>query len=150
MTMGTKVSTTRFGEIEVPDDRVLSFPDGLIGFEENRRFTVLAQGDSPFQWMQSLDQGDLAFVIINPLVFKPDYQVVLPREELAGIGLGNEADAAIYALVVIPEDPRKMTANLLGPLVINTKNNMAKQVVLTEGAHSPRHPILPETEEATC
>ena len=98
-------------------------------------------------WLQSVDNGALAFVLVDPLLFKPDYKVEIGPEDAEDLGLKNGGNAAqIMAIVNIPtrgEDgkPTEITANLLGPIVINVQKRLAKQVVLYDGQYSHRHPI---------
>jgi flagellar assembly factor FliW len=96
-----------------------------------------------FRCLQSTDDPDVAFVIIEPAVFWPDYQVQVEAEALAEIGpIDDPGDVAIYAIVTVPRDVAKMTANLQAPLMINRKTRRGKQVVLTDGNYYTRHPIL--------
>lgn len=138
-----KVQTKRFGEIEVQEDKVLLFKEGLPGFENQHRFVLLAEKEgAPFYWLQSLDDADLAFVVTDPFLFRQDYDVALPAWEAEKIGVQDPQDAVIYVIVTIPEEPTQMTANLQAPLVINLKNRQARQVILGEGSYPLRYPIL--------
>ena len=123
-------------------------PSGIIGFPDQRKYVLLEQKKgSLFMWLQSVDNGALAFVLIDPLLFKPDYKVEIGTEDAEELGLKNGGDEAqIMAIVNIlkrGEDgkPTAMTANLLGPIVINPEKKLAKQVVLFGGQYSHRHPI---------
>src|SRR6218665_1294624 len=95
-----KVSTTRFGEIEVKEADVIELPSGLIGFPELKRYVLLDHDkDSPFKWLQSLDDGAIAFVLINPLLFKPEYTVEVTEVEVSDLELKNEDDAVISVII---------------------------------------------------
>lgn len=138
-----QVKSTRFGILEVPDDKVLSFPDGLLGFEQFHRYVILEHDPgTPFKWLQCLDDADVAFVIINPAEFAPEYVIELGRDDVVKLGLKDVGEAAVYVLVVIPEDPSAMTANLQGPLVLNADLRVGRQVVLPDGRYRTRQPIL--------
>ncbi|HHW13569.1 MAG TPA: flagellar assembly protein FliW [Firmicutes bacterium] len=144
-----QVKSTRFGQFEVPEEKVLTFPDGLLGFEASKRFVILDHApETPFKWLQSVDDPDLAFVIINPAEFMPDYAVELGRDDVVKLGLKDASEAAVYVVVVIPEDPSAMTANLQGPLVVNAERRLGRQVVLADGRYRTRHPILAELQSA--
>ncbi|MDI6869873.1 MAG: flagellar assembly protein FliW [Bacillota bacterium] len=144
-----EVKSTRFGQFEVAEEKVLRFPDGLLGFEHCKRFVILEHDpETPFKWLQSVDDPDLAFVIISPAEFMPEYSVELGRDDVVKLGLKDADDAAVYVLVVIPEDPSAMTANLQGPLVLNAERRLGRQVVLADGRYRTRHPILAELRAA--
>lgn len=143
-----QIATTRFGALEIQEEQIIHMPAGIIGFPDQRKYVLLEQKKgSPFMWLQSVDNGALAFVLINPLLFKPDYKVEIGPEDAEDLGLkngGNEAQImAIVNILNRGEDgkPTAITANLLGPIVINPEKRLAKQVVLYDGQYSHRHPI---------
>jgi flagellar assembly factor FliW len=143
-----QIATTRFGALEIQEEQIIHMPSGIIGFPDQRKYVLLEQKKgSPFLWLQSVDNGALAFVLINPLLFKPDYKVEMGREDAEDLGLKNGGNGAqIMAIVNIlnrGEDgkPTAITANLLGPIVINPQKRLAKQIVLYDGKYSHRHPI---------
>jgi len=143
-----QIATTRFGALEIQEEQIIHMPAGIIGFPDQRKYVLLEQKKgSPFMWLQSVDNGALAFVLIDPLLFKPDYKVEIGPEDAEDLGLkngGNEAQImAIVNILNRGEDgkPTAITANLLGPIVINPEKKLAKQVVLYGGQYSHRHPI---------
>ena len=141
-----KYQSTRFGEFEVTDDAILNCPDGLYGFEQETRFALLPFDpniDSPLEWLQSLTAPELAFVITDPAPFIPDYEVVLTAEDRRAIGLADDETFQTRIIVTVPEDYRRMTGNLLAPLVIHPRMNTGKQIVLTQPDYSTQHPLLP-------
>lgn len=143
-----KVKTSRFGEIEVKEDDFIKLPAGLIGFPELKKFVLLDHDkDSPFKWLQSLDDGTIAFVLINPLLFKGDYEVEVTEAEVADLTLENEDDAVISVIVTMPTNPQQMTANLKAPLIFNLKNRLGKQIILNSNQYTPRHNIMEEMKK---
>jgi len=145
-----KVQTTRFSEIEVDEKDIIELPSGLIGFPELQRYVMLDHDkDSPFKWLQSLDDGAIAFVLINPLLFKPDYTVEVTSAEVSDLELASEEDAVISAIITIPGNPEHMTANLKAPLVFNLKNRKGKQIILNNATYTTRHNILEEVKKHT-
>ncbi len=143
-----KVSTTRFSEIEVLEKDVIILPSGLIGFPELKQYILLDHDKgSPFKWLQSLDDGSIAFVLINPLLFKPDYSVEVTEEEVADLEITAEEDAVISVIITMPTNPQNMTANLKAPLVFNLKNRRGKQVILANPEYSTRHNIMEEVKK---
>ncbi len=143
-----KVKTTRFGEIDVKTEDLIELPNGLIGFPELKRYVLLDHDkDSPFKWLQSLDDGAIAFVLINPLLFKPDYTVEVTEAEVSDLELKAEEDAVISVIITIPTNPQNMTANLKAPLVFNLTNRRGKQLVLSNSAYTTRHNIMEEIKK---
>ncbi len=143
-----KVATSRFGEIEVKDSDVIELPAGLIGFPELKKYVLLDHDkDSPFKWLQSLDDGAIAFVLINPLLFKPDYTVEVSEGEISDLTIEAEEDAVISVIITMPSNPQNMTANLKAPLVFNLKNRKGKQIILNNPAYTTRHNIMEEVKK---
>ena len=144
------VKTTRFGEIEIDDSDVIELPSGLIGFPELKKYVLLDHDkDSPFKWLQSLDDGAIAFVLINPLLFKPDYTVEVTEAEVSDLDLTAEEDAVISVIITMPSNPQNMTANLKAPLVFNLKNRQGKQIILSNQDYTTRHNIMEEVKKQT-
>jgi flagellar assembly factor FliW len=129
-----KVRTSRFGEIDVDEGTFLTFPSGIIGFPQSQRYVMLEHDrPAPFQWLQSVDEPELAFLVADPADFTRDYQVTVRAEDLADLGPSVEADLALLVILTMPSpDPGEMTANLRGPIIANQKSRVAKQLVLSE------------------
>jgi flagellar assembly factor FliW len=143
-----KVVTKAFGEIEVDEKQKVSIPQGLFGFEEYVDFVLLDAEHQPFFWLQSVTDQEIAFILINPFLFRPDYEVNIGNEDLEEIGINSPEKALIFVIVTIPSDGSPMTANLQGPLVINRENMKAMQGILTDPKWKTRHDIYAELEEA--
>lgn len=143
-----KLSTRHFGDITIDEKNIINFIDGIPGFEEQKRFIIIDNQDDEiqFKWLQSLDDTDLAFIIINPFLFKKDYEFDIPKIAIEKLKIKEEKDVLVYSIVVIPEDTAKMTANLLGPLIINTKEMLGKQIVLDNDRYTTKHFILEESK----
>lgn len=139
-----EIHTSRFGVIKVQEDQIIWIPSGMIGFPDDKRFVLLEhKKGSPFLWLQSLDHPSLAFVLIDPVFFKPDYEIRINPEDTAELEL-NHTPNGIQTLVVVNisnASSMKIYANLLAPLVINTKKKLAKQVILYESPYSHQHAI---------
>lgn len=145
-----EVSTSRFGLINIPEDSIYSFPSGILGFPDQKSFAIISENDGPLKWMQSLATPDLAFVVCDPLTFKPDYQVKLQKSELVEINLSEVSKAVVLVILVVRDDPQEITANLLGPLVFNTENQLAKQSILSEEGLSTKHKLLSDQVPANA
>jgi flagellar assembly factor FliW len=121
-----EIETTRFGRLTVDDERVMTFPRGLLGFPNHTRFALIQTGEENyFFWLQSVDDANLAFVVTDPSIFFKDYEVPVRDETAADIQLEEW-----------------LTGNLLGPIVVNAANRLAQQVVLTEKKWTTRQPLL--------
>jgi flagellar assembly factor FliW len=141
-----KIETTRFGRVEVPEEKVITMPHGLLGFPDKRRFCIFQQKQgSPFVWYQCLDDPALAFVMTDPWLFKPDYQLDLELaiQAMGWDGDGDQVPLECYVIITIPRGaPERMTANLMGPVVLNPNTREAVQVVLSDEAYSLKYPLL--------
>lgn len=139
-----KIKTTNFGEIEIEKDKIIYFPEGIPAFEEEKEFVIILNDDkeNPFHWLQSVKNPKLSFIILNPFEIFNDYDILLPETAINKLKIENQEDVAIYTIVVIPEDITKMTTNLLGPIVINTKEKLGKQVILDDNRYTTKHFIF--------
>lgn len=139
------VHSQRFGDVKVNARDVITFPDGILGFPFAKRFALLSlRQDLPLSWLQSLEEPDLAFVVINPKHVRPDYHPSVSKDDLAALGLKDLDAAELYALVSVSAGARRITANLLGPLVINPRLGIGRQVVSVGDDYTVKHDILEE------
>jgi flagellar assembly factor FliW len=139
-----KVATKAYGLIDVDERQKIIFPQGLFGFEKLRDYLLLDAERQPFYWLQSMDEEDVAFILVNPFLFRPDYEVNVSNEEVDGIGIRSPEKALIFSIVTIPQDGSPMTANLQGPLIINRDTRMGKQAILTDDRWKTKHDIMAE------
>lgn len=143
-----KVATTRFGEIDVNKNDIIEFPEGILGFEEIKDYVIFNMEEgNPLMWMQAINEADLAFIVIRPFEFNPKYSLDLGDKDAEFLNLEQPEDSDILAIVVVPEDTSKMTANLQGPVVINTVKKIGKQVISTNSKHKLKHYILEEMQK---
>jgi len=143
-----KVKTSRFGELQVNKEDILLFKEGVLGFERLKKFFVVDPGDSTLiLWLQSVEDSTVAFPIIEPKIFKPDYIVKLLPAELASLELENLSNAKIYSILTIPQDVVKMSANLKAPIVINNTQRTARQIVLQDNKLSVRFEMYKELKQ---
>ncbi|MBU1318663.1 MAG: flagellar assembly protein FliW [candidate division Zixibacteria bacterium] len=143
-----KIATLRFGELDVPEDKMVEFPKGILGFEQFQKYVILQNEDSePFKWMQSIEDPNLAFVIANPAFFFPNYKIEMHIRELNEINVAESSCVETYVIVTIPKDISQMSANLQGPLLINTDDNLGKQVVFVNSRYTIRHLIMDELKK---
>jgi flagellar assembly factor FliW len=136
-----EVKTTRFGVVQIADERVIHFPKGLLGFSGQTRFCLLEPGDDAcFFWLQSVDEPSLAFVITDPSLFIPEYSVPIRPEQMIELKLSKLEDAQVF--VIVNKVDQTLTGNLQGPLVVNTMTRTGEQMVLAEKRWTTRHPLV--------
>ena len=146
--MGHTYQTLRFGVLEIKDENILLIPEGLLGFPQCKRYVLLEDTEqAPFQWLQSLDNTDLSFVVVDPVIIKPDYQIQVSREEVETLDLEDPLKARIYVIVVVPKEMNRVSANLKGPIVVNPDNRRAKQIVLMDERYPTRYFFMEEVQE---
>ncbi len=141
-----RLKTKHFDEIEIDEEKIIYFKDGIPGFEEIKKYIVLFDGDenSPFRWLQAVDDGQLAFAVADPFMIVNDYDIEIPQEVVDVLEIQSPVDVMILSILVVPEDLSKISMNLKAPIVINTKNKMGMQVVLDTDRYSVRHYIVEE------
>lgn len=138
-----RIETTRFGPIEVQREELIHFPEGLIGFGQFKDYVILEHpGGGPFMWLQAVEAAHLAFVICDPLLFKPDYKVSVKKEDLDSIHIEEIGDGVVVVILVVPRNPKEITANLQGPLVINHVERLGKQLVLTGPEYTTKYQVF--------
>jgi flagellar assembly factor FliW len=141
-----KIKTTRFGTISIKEEKIIKMPFGMLGFPDKKEFFILQhQENSPFFWYQSIDDPGLAFVITNPFLFIPDYKIDLEAtlKEMLWNGDGDNGYLDLFIVVNIPRGmPHKMTGNFIGPILVNSKNYQAVQMVLSDSPYTHRFPLF--------
>ena len=143
-----KVLTKAYGEIEVEDRQRVLFPRGLFGFESLRDFVLLDATQQPFYWLQSMERVEVAFVLINPGFFRPDYSPDVDPAELEEIGITEPDDVLVFSIVTIPPSAQRMTANLQGPLILNRRSHVGRQSISLNPQWGVRHVIMEELAQA--
>jgi flagellar assembly factor FliW len=143
-----KIATRPYGEIEIEDRQRITFPRGLFGFEELREFAFLDSTQQPFYWLQSLERVEVAFVLIDPLFFRPDYAPDVDPAEIEEIGAGDREDLLVFAIVTIPATAARMTANLQGPLLLNRRTRTGRQCISADPRWGVRHVVMDELAQA--
>jgi flagellar assembly factor FliW len=135
------IQTSRFGMLSVEDDRIMTFPNGLLGFPSFSRYALIQTGqENYFFWLQSVDEPNLAFVVADPHVFFKDYNVPVRDEMVQELNLADPAHLQVF--VICNKVGEWLTGNLLGPIIVNAENCLAQQVVLTEKKWTTRQPLI--------
>ena len=144
-----KITTTRFGEIEEDESKIVHFAAGLPAFEDEHEFIIIPYDEeSPYVFLQSVTTPDLAFLMAIPFIFFPDYEFRLEDDVLESLALERQEDLLLYTLLTIPgSDIREMTANLLAPIVINSSTNEGRQIVLDKSSYRTKHKLFSKKAE---
>lgn len=147
--MSLELLSKPFGKIQIQEGQIIEFPSGLLGFETYSKFALIEEEeDSVFKWLQSVDELELAFVVITPNLFRQDYKPIISATELSQIGLQTVEDGLVLVIVTVPnEDPSAMTANLQGPILVNKSTLQGRQFISKDENHSVREKILQTAEK---
>lgn len=151
------VKTKCFGEIEIGEEKIITFETGLFGFEEYKKYTILfdleKEGKERISWLQSLEEPTLAFPMISPLAVKSDYNPSVSEGEIKALEPLTEENMAMFLILTVPGDITKMTANLKAPIVINSDTRVGAQVVADNSDYEVRYEVfskLTSKEETVC
>jgi len=140
-----KIDTKILGEIEVANESVIRFKEGLLGLEDFNDYVLLElPGNDKFFCLQSMEDSDLAFFVIRPWDFFPDYEADIPDSELSAMGITRPEHLSLYCILTVPEEIKHITANLLAPIVVGGEKNEGKQLVLAETEYKTKHRLFPE------
>lgn len=137
------VKTKHFGEIELDESKIINFDNGILGFEDCKRYTILydaVEGERPeISWLQSLDEPALALPVISPFIIKPDYNPLIEDELIKSLGELNEDNIVILVSVTVPSDIEKISANIKAPFIINTELKKGAQIIAENQEYEIRY-----------
>lgn len=140
-----KIETKYLGELEIENEYIINFPNGILGFENSNRFVLIDfPGNSLFKFLQDVDNANVSFILINPWDFFEDYEIDIPDKELDTIDLNPQIENTleVYSIVTLGKNLEESTANLLAPVIINIKSKIGKQYVLTYTSYSTKHKLM--------
>lgn len=138
------INTKCFGEVNIADEKIITFESGLLGFEEYKKFTILYDVESKedaISWLQSIDEPSLALPIISPMIVKPDYNPVVEDSLLESLGTITEENMAIFFIMTVPSDLTLMSANLKAPVLINADSKKGIQVIVENQDYPVKYKI---------
>ncbi|RKX21111.1 MAG: hypothetical protein DRP35_04970 [Candidatus Zixiibacteriota bacterium] len=142
-----KLMTQKFGEIEVPDNKIITMIKPILGFESLTKFCLVENEEMlPFLWLQAIEEGSVSFIVVNPKVLVDDYNIEVNKIELAELEIDQVKSVETYVIATIPDDPMEMSVNLQGPILINTENNFGKQLVLVNSKYNVCHNVMDAVE----
>jgi flagellar assembly factor FliW len=142
-----KLDTRHFGEIDISEEKVINFENGIPGFFDHTQFVFLTDSEAdedggPFTWMQSVSDKDICFVVIDAATVFPDYDPQVSEDEMEGLGDFAEQGLVIYNIAKIVDDIEQSTVNLKAPIVINRETKKGKQVICSNDEYEIRHKIF--------
>ncbi len=138
-----EIQTKYHGVIEIYENEIIYFENGIPGFSEQDKFTIIPLDDEgTFLILQSLNSSNLAFVVVNPFNYFPKYNFTLEDSVVEKLGISSPVDVIVYIILTVEDPFENTTANLQAPIIINSKNQQAKQVVLNNDKYTTRHKIL--------
>lgn len=136
-------TNAKFGEVTVEGTSVLSFSEGLPGFERLKTFGIVQVDDeAPFLRLLSVDEQAVGFVVLNPMLIFPDYNPNFGSEDLDGLQIEATEDLEMYCIVTLSQVPSEVTANLKGPIAVNTRKMLARQMILVDDRYTTKHSLL--------
>lgn len=145
-----KINTRYFGEVEIGEEKIIHFENGLFGFEEYKDYTILFDVESEkepfFSWLQCVTEQGLAFPVVNPLKVKEDYDPIVEDALLHSLGEMKEEDLLVLLLATVPKDVKKTSVNLKAPLVINAGTRQGIQIVAENEDYEIKHYLINEAE----
>ncbi len=139
-----EIQTKAMGIVPILDKQIINLSQGFYGFGQYNAFALIDALQKPFIWVQSMDKPDLAFLAIDPFLFRPDYEINVDDSFLTPLEVDSPSDVLVFVLVTIPPNGEPITANLQGPLIINRKNNRAIQAILTDPRWQTKHDLIAE------
>ena len=137
-----KIDTKAKGEMDIPEDNLISVPEGIFGFEDYTKYALIDSDYEPFIWLQSTENKDVAFLIVDPFLICSTYETDIDDETLSKIGIKKPEYIIIMTIVTVPSKGKKITANFAGPLVINKNSRECMQVILNDNRWSTKVDIM--------
>lgn len=142
------INSQRFGSLQVPDEKIITMARPVLGFERLKHFCLIEIEElSPFLLMQSTEDAGVGFLVMNPVIFFPDYRIEINSQEIAELEVLDPASVETYVILTVARKSGDLTANLQGPILINTVNNRGKQLVLVNSQYQVQHSLTRAAEE---
>jgi len=144
-----EITTRHFGVIEIEEDKVLTFSQGMIGFENSLQFSLISKPEvAPYLWLQCVTRPELTFVVLPIIAVRADYALQLGAAERERFKLADDEAPVLLAVVVVAQDPKQSTVNLMAPILINERERIGGQIINDNGRYRTRHFIKDELMQA--
>ncbi|MGC6583526.1 flagellar assembly protein FliW [Paenibacillus sp. Dod16] len=143
------INTKKFGQIEIESNQVIVFESPILGFGDLKKYVLLPSEDKkgPFEFLQSIENGNLSFIVTDPFVFFPEYEFQLEPQWIETLAVSDEFDIIVLIIVTV-RSAEDISCNLKAPIVINKANNRAAQIVLDQVDYKTQQPLLREKKGA--
>lgn len=145
-----KLQTRNFGEIEIQDDKMITFEEGLPGFEHLHHFAFIDSEEGTFNYLQSVEETEICFIITSPYTFKEDYAPNIRESYFEKLGGGNNEDFILFSIACLRRPIEESTINLAAPLLIQTEYKKGIQVILEDKRYTTQYPIIEKGRENVC
>lgn len=144
-----KINTKYFGEMDVTNEEVISFPETIPGFEDSSKYIIIRfyDDDDSLLCLQSISKTEVAFVLLNPFYMVPDYKPSFSQDDLSLLQANEDTPLAFYAIAVVHEDWKDSTINLRCPIAVNPEKQLGKQLIMDDTLYSMRQPINAGTQK---
>lgn len=144
-----KIQTKLFGEIEVDEEKMITFVNGIIGFPHMKDFLLIHESDSKgtIKWLQSIQEPAFAMPVIDPLIVEPEYNPEIEDELLKPLGIVGDADFLVLVTITVPHEVEKMTVNLSGPIIIGADSRKASQIIVESDKYPVKYPIYEKIQK---
>ena len=144
-----KIETRDFGTMEVSEEQLITFPDGLYAFEDSKHFALIAPKENKYpMWLQCTDSLKPCFIVFDPQLFAENYQISLGEGEKAILKINDDSKLMVLCIANVPEDFKDTTVNMKSPIVVNMDNKLAMQIILPHN-YPYRHPIYQKSTQAS-
>lgn len=140
------IDSKAYGKIAIDEKQIFQFKDGILGFESIKEFALIDANQPPFMWLQSIEVAHLAFIVLDPKIFREDYDPMISFEDLKSINITeeNKESSLVLTIITLPENQNDMTANLQGPVILNKEELLGKQFISTNEQWGTRHRVMDE------
>lgn len=146
-----KITTSRFGEIDIDESRIITFTEGILGFPLYKKYVLLDhEKNTPFRWLQAVERDDLAFVLIDPLDIDPGYRAEVTKEDIEDLKIASFENVVVLCIVNIGKGGSSVTVNMVGPIVINLETMLARQIILMSSPYDIKHDLLTSAKPKTA
>ncbi|ADL08334.1 flagellar assembly protein FliW [Thermosediminibacter oceani] len=136
-----KIKTKYFGQIEIDENKIITFVSGIVGFESLKKFILIDHpGNEQIKWLQSVEEPNFALPLVDPLLFFPDYSPTVSKEYISPLKIQSLADAVVLCVLTVPQD-LKVTVNLKAPIILNPIESLADQIIAENPEYKTKHPI---------
>ncbi len=144
------IMTKNFGKIEVNENQIIYFEEGIPGFRDLKEYVLIEDTESAFCYLQSIQEGNISFIMINPYLLKKDYTINIKEQYIEALGGGEDKEFSIYVIATILDTVEKATVNLVAPVLIQNEKRQGMQIILENTKYTTRHKIIDLMNEGGC